>query len=600
MKQWIRWSGLAGFFAISAILALIWIFAAGPVIKYSIETFGSQAANAKVEVDNISLTFAPFGIVIEGLKVANADKPMENLLQFERAVADIELLPLLLGKRIVNEVALTGLAFSTPRENSGALRNVSSTDESSSAEDEAVSDRVKDLGQKALPTADELLSREPLLTEQRGKAFKNNLETIKTDSDKAIEALPDSKTLASYEDDFKRITSGSFDSIKDFQQRKKEFEQLKKRIKQDQQAINRVSKVLAKGKNELQGQWSDLQKAPAEDFNNLTRKYKLDGAGVANFSRLLFGDKVGEWSQQGLYWYEKARPFLVSDDNATVALQDEVKINRREGRFIHYQTDRPLPDLLVRQINLELESELGQIAVKIIDVTHQQDVINRPTRIIAKGKGLKNIQSLDLNGSLDHRVAPGKDVFDLTIKGMALQDYDVGAMGLKLERSEVDITAQAKLVAGTVAANTVAQFSQSKFSSKDNTQVAMEMAKALAKIDRFDIQAKARGDLTAPNVSIKSNLDSQLSQAFNQRLNEKQQELEAQLKKSLNQKLLGYAGNYKEQLKTMDLASGSLADKEAKLTSLADAELTSFQDQQKEDAKRKLEQKIKDKFKNLF
>jgi hypothetical protein len=64
--------------------------------------------------------------------------------------------------------------------------------------------------------------------------------------------------------------------------------------------------------------------------------------------------------------------------------------------------------------------------------------------------------------------------------------------------------------------------------------------------------------------------------------------------------LLGYAGNYKEQLKTMDLASGSLSDKEAQLTSLADAELTSFQDQQKEDAKRKLEQKIKDKFKNLF
>jgi hypothetical protein len=151
-----------------------------------------------------------------------------------------------------------------------------------------------------------------------------------------------------------------------------------------------------------------------------------------------------------------------------------------------------------------------------------------------------------------------------------------------------------------VAANTVAQFTQSKFSSKDNTQVAMEMAKALAKIDRFDIQAKAKGDLTAPNVSIKSNLDSQLSQAFNQRLNEKQQELEAQLKKSLNQKLLGYAGNYKEQLKTMDLASGSLVDKQAQLTSLADAELTSFQDQQEADAKRKLEQKIKDKFKSLF
>jgi hypothetical protein len=61
----------------------------------------------------------------------------------------------------------------------------------------------------------------------------------------------------------------------------------------------------------------------------------------------------------------------------------------------------------------------------------------------------------------------------------------------------------------------------------------------------------------------------------------------------------------------MDLASGSLGDKQAKLKQLANSELSSFQDQQKADAKRKIEQKkkeeqdklkdkIKDKLKNLF
>jgi uncharacterized protein (TIGR03545 family) len=593
MKQWIRWSGLAGFVAISALLVLIWMFAAAPIIKYSIETFGSQAAKAKVEVDSINLTFDPFGIEIQGLQVANAEKPMENLLQFERAVADIELLPLLLGKGIVNEVALTGLAFSTPRQRSGALENVEIDEESVSAE-EAADNEARELpSQQTLPTADELLSREPLLTEQRGEAFKNSFTTIKADSNKAIAALPDGKALASYEDDFNRITSGRFDSIKDFQQRKKEFDELKKRIKQDQQAISDASSVLTDGKKELQGQWSGLQKAPAEDFNNLKSKYKLDGAGVANLSRLLFGDKVGEWSQQGLYWYEKARPFLVSEDDEAAETEGEAKITRNEGRFIHYQTDRPLPDLLIRQVSLALESEAGQIAVNVYDITHQQNVIDRPTRIIASGKGLKNIKALDFKGSLDHRVTPGKDVFDLTIKGMALNNYDVGAMGLKLDRSQLDVIAEAELIAGDVNASSIAQFTQAKFSSKDKTQVAIEMAKALAKIDRFDIQAKAKGELTAPAVSIKSNLDTQLSQAFNQRLKEKQQELEAQLKKSLNEKLLSYAGDYKDQLKAMDLASGSLADKQAKLKQLAGSELSSFKDQQEADAKRKLDEKKK-------
>ena len=195
MKQWIRWSGLAGFVAISALLVLTWMFAAAPIIKYSIETFGSQAAKAKVEVDSINLTFDPFGIEIQGLQVANAEKPMENLLQFERAVADIELLPLLLGKGIVNEVALTGLAFSTPRQRSGALENVEIDEESVSAEEAADNEAGELPSQQTLPTADELLSREPLLTEQRGEAFKNSFAPSKADSDNAIAELPDSKVL---------------------------------------------------------------------------------------------------------------------------------------------------------------------------------------------------------------------------------------------------------------------------------------------------------------------------------------------------------------------------------------------------------------------
>jgi uncharacterized protein (TIGR03545 family) len=613
MKQWIRWSGLAGFFAISALLALGWIFAAGPIIKYSIETFGSQAANAKVEVDSIGLTFDPFGIVMQGLQVANVDKPMENLLQFDRAIADIELLPLLLGKGIVNKVALTGLAFSTPRQSSGALSMSVMEDKSLSEEEKksAEENSMTSMAQKALPTAEELLNREPLLTEQRGNAFKNSFQSIKSDSNKAIAALPDSKALASYEDDFNRITSGKFDSLADFQQRKKEFDALKKRIKHDQKAISQATQVLAAGKKDLQGQWSGLQEAPAEDFNNLKSKYTLDGGGAANVSQLLFGDQVGEWSQQGLYWYEKVKPFLVSNDEDATPGQKDVSIMRSEGRFIHYPTDRPLPDLLIRQVKLAVESEVGQIAVNVYDVTHQQDVIDRPTRIIASGKGLKNIESLDLTGSLDHRLVPGKDMFDLTIKGFALTDYDVGAMGLKLDYSELNINAQAELMAGDVDGNTLVEFTQSKFSSKDKTQVAIETAKALAKIDRFNINAKAKGRLISPDVSIESDLDTQLSQAFKQRFKEQQQELEVKLKKSLNEKLLSYAGDYQEQLKAMDFASGSLGDKQAKLKQLANSELSSFQDQLKADAKRKIEQKkkeeqdkvkdkLKDKLKNLF
>lgn len=602
MKQWIRWSGLVGFIVISAVLVLGWLFAAGPLIKYSIETFGSKAANAKVEVSEVSLSFDPFGIEVTGVQVANADKPMENVLQFDRAVADLDLWPLLLGKGIVNEVALSGVAFSTPRATSGALV-VDTSEETDDALDSGEEKDEAAVGgegiNQVLPSVDELLSREPLLTEQRGREFQKNLSTIKEDSNKAIEALPDSQDFASYEDEFNRLTSGRFDSIEDFQQRKKEFDALKKRIKKDQKAISDAKTILTEGQKTLRQQWTDLKGAPEEDFVNIKGKYKLDGAGVANLSRLMFGDAVGEWSEKGLYWYEKVKPFLVSEDSEedNILASEEAKNLRGEGRFVHFATDRPLPDLLIKKLHLMVKlpetsgQSMGNVAVSVYDITHQQAVINKPITIVATGQNLNNIQSLDFNGTLDHRTAPGKDSFDLNVKGVNLNDYSVGAMGLNLDHSQIDIAGQAELVAGNIDASSKAQFSQAAFSSKDKTQVAKEMALALQQIDRFDIDAGAVGQLKAPKVDISSNLDSKLSQAFNQRLKEKQKELEQQLKSKLNDKLLAYAGDYQDQLKEMDLENGSLNEKQDKLKTLAKSELSSFEDQQKADAQRKIDEK---------
>lgn len=600
MKLWIRWSGILGFIAITALVVLIWLFAIGPLIKYSIETFGSKAANAKVEVESVSLTFDPLGIAIEGVQVANSDKPMENLLQFDRAVADIELLPLMLGKGIINEVALTGMEFSTPRKTSGALEK----DQDDSAEKKkSTKEKLKEtqelIGQK-LPSADELLEREPLLTEQRGTEFKSTFEQVKADTDKALAGLPDQNALASYEDQFNKLISGKLESVADFQQKKKELDALKKRIKNDQKALKQAQTVITEGKENLQQGWSGLQSAPGEDLAHLKSKYQLDGAGVANLSRLLFGDEVGNWSQKGLYWYEKIRPFLASSGSDETLADVDVKPVRQEGRFVHFKTDRPLPDMLIRKMQLAVtlptvkDVAMGDVDVSIYDITHQQNVINRPIRLVAKGNNLKNIQSLNLTGTLDHRQAPGKDSFDLDVKGMALNDYNVGAMGLKLDRSQIDIIGHAEFVKNQIQATSKANFSQAVFSTKDKTLMAKEVSLALQKVPNFDINASAKGKLVAPKVELSSNLDRQMSAAFKQRLNEKQGELEAQLKQKLNEKLLAYAGDYQQQIKELDLANGSLNDKLSKLQDLAETELTSFQQQQEAEAQRKLDEKRKE------
>lgn len=594
MKLWIRWSGIAGFLALSALIVVIWMFAIGPLIKYSIETFGSKAANAKVEVDSVSLSFNPLGLDIRGVQVANSDKPMENLFQFDRAVADIELLPLVLGKGIVNQAALTGVAFSTPRTTSGAL-----PDSGSEMEKGFSSDDAKELVLENTPSADELLAREPLLTVERGNVFKESVVKIKAESEAAIEGLPTQEDLANYKQEFNALTTGKFDSIEDFQKRKKEFDALKSRIQKDQKAISTAQTVITSGKDDLQSQWDGLKSAPGEDFDNLSSKYQLNSSGAANLSGLLFGDKVGDLSQQALYWYTKISPFLTSETDNNEEPEEEAP-SRLEGRIVHFKTDNPLPDMLIKKMQLavylpsEEGKELGDVDVQIYDITHQQNVINRPTRVIAEGNNLTNIKSLDFKGTLDHRTSPGKDAFDIALKGMQLENYDVGAMGLKLENSLVDLDAQAELSGDQIQATSRALFSQPLFSTKDKTLVAQEVTQALGKVRQFDINAGAKGDVIAPKIDLSSNLDKQLSNALAERLKEKQGELEVQLKEKLNDKLLAYAGDYKDQIASMDLANSSLGNAQSELKEMLTSELTSFADQQKAEAKEKLDEKRKE------
>lgn len=592
MKQWIRWSGLAGFIVILAILVLGWMFAAAPLIKYSIETFGSQAAGAKVDVGDVSLNFSPLGIEISQVQVANADAPMENLVAFNSALADLELMPLLLGKGIINNLSLTGVEFSTARSSSGLLDDSSvndqeALDQEETSRSEGLVDRSLDSMQQSLPTADELLAREPLLTEQRGAAFQQQFKQSQQAINKSMAAIPNDQALAHYEDEFNRIVNGRFASLDDFNQRKKEFDALKKRIKDDKKAIQTAASIVAEAKTELQQQWPKLQAAPGEDFSNLKSKYQLDSAGVGNLSRLLFGEQAGEWSQQALYWYEKVKPFLVSDDNEDE--MGETEKHRKTGRYVHFASERPLPDFLIVKTQLSIASVFGDIAIQIDDITHQQSVINRPTVVTAVGEALEGMDSLKFNAILDHRLKPSLDRFDLTMNNIAVEDYSLGAMGLKLNRSRVNVVASAELSDGNINAQGNSVFNGSTFSSKDKTLMAKEMVVALSKVKSFNINAGATGKLTQVHLSFESDLETQLSSAFSQRLKEKQNELEKKLKEKLNDKLLAYAGDYQQQLKSLDLANGSFSEKQEKLQQLANSELSSFKEQQQQDAQRKLD-----------
>ena len=633
MLKWIRWSGLIGFVAVVGLLAAFWLFAAGPLIKMGIEKFGSDAVGAKVDVADVSLGFSPLSLTITGVQVADKDAPMENVVSFEKAVANLEPFPLFLGKAIVPDLTLEGVAMGTGRSESGALpikkqetKKEETAEQAESVEKNEAPQAVAQSGQ-SLPSADEILEREKLLTVERGEAFKAAYEQHSKAIEEATDNLPSEADVKSYEKQLNKILKGKFKSVDDFKERKKALDQLRAQFKKDKQAIKTAKAAIKEGKSDLKAKWSGLKSAPKEDMNNIKGKYTLDGAGASNLAALLFGEDAGGYAETALGYYEKVRPLIV--DEEAKAEKQALKEKRLEGKFVHFETDRPLPDFWIKSMRFTMtlpemgeNQSLGQVSVKVKDITHQQDVIKAPTKLWADGVNLRNMDSLKITGVLDHRASPGKDVFDLHVEGWKLDEVKLGLAGLKLESANTFVQGEAVFSNGNMNVKADGLFKDAQFDSKDRTVFAKEMVAALKNVNRFTVTAKANGEITDPSVSLKSDLDSQLNDAFDKRMDEKQKELEAKLKKKLNDKLLSYAGGYEDKLRELNLAEGSLSSKTKALEKLGKSELSSYEDQLKAEAKAKadkekaaakakakaeadkkkkeLEKKAKEKLKSLF
>lgn len=318
MTKWIRWSGLAGFIAVVGIIAALFIFLLPFLIKSGIEFAGTKLAGAKVTVDDADVTLSPLGVRLQGLQVADARAPMMNLLEFDEAVADLELAPLMIGKAISNELSVSNLRFHTERETSGALEvDIEETEEDSPS--------LKEKASEALPSVDEILAKETLTTPQAGEALKSSWEENSQRIDQAFDKVPDDNSIASYEEQIQDITSGRLESLEDFRQRKEKLDRLKKQLKEDRDAVRDARDAVRSAKSEVSARLTELRQAPSEDLAYLKDKYQLSGSGVSNITGLLFGDDAANWAREALYWYEKVKPYLESDESAESDNEEDEK-----------------------------------------------------------------------------------------------------------------------------------------------------------------------------------------------------------------------------------------------------------------------------------
>lgn len=610
MNKWLRWQGALGFIVITSLLLSIGWFFLDNWIHYAIESQGENLVGAKVELEEVNTTLSPLGVELVNLQVADPDEPFQNMVQIGAIRSHLDPLYLLMGQAIFDEAEILGVQFGTERKTSGALPLPKKKKDT--VEEKSIVDKALDEAGIEPPSVDSILEKEELTTQIKAEALETLYQQCEKIAKDAQNTIPDKKRLKQYEDRLQAIVKGKIESVADFKQRKQDLKKLKVEIQSIKTQIEASKEKLLACRSNFNTELKALRNAPKEDVKRIKDKYQFSDQGASNFARLLFGDTVEKWLDEAWAWYEKLAPVLLESD------AEEEVIERSVGRNIHYPGVNPLPDFLIRKSKVSLILPYGEFEAELNDITHQQDILGRPTTLTMTGKELADFDSFILKGQFDRRIkGEAKDSLQLKVEGLKVSDAKLVSLkgnDIRLAEAKAVLNAEATYHKRELQFSNKMDFSNARFEGGGDTGIGKQLGLALASIKTFNLKASASGPLNDLDIDLKSNLDKKIGDAISTQVKQKQKELEEELEQKINAQLAGY-------LKKNDIDSGkfnvdvnnlsaSMDKNKKQLEDLLESEVADYEAQkkkeleekkaaEKERLKRKADEELKDQLKNL-
>ncbi|WP_111977989.1 TIGR03545 family protein [Algibacillus agarilyticus] len=599
MKKYLRWQGLSGLLVTLILIASFVYFFAGQLMKIAIEEGLGYYLGAEVNVEEVDVSWSPFGVKISQFQATDKADPEFNLLSFKQANATVDALQYLFGKTIIDELTLDTLAFNTPRTSAGEVYQPLNGDEQiqNKADEQAqASDSVLPSTDFELPSVDNALKDEALKTPKLVEQLKAQYAQDKIKIKALKDQLPNDDALKQYEKDVKALMELDIKSLEDIQQAKDQLSQLKKQFKQDKQAVSALKDQLRDSQETISKLLKDLKNAPEDDWQYIETKYQLDDLDAGDVAHLLFGDKARSYVEKATLVYNKIKPLLAKD-----ASTEDVIIDTENGRYVHFKDDNPLPKWLVKTAKLSISTQIGELTVNSQEITSQHWIRNKPTtwqldssqkqakeQIKAKGQLTIN-QAGDLNTHGDWMIS------EFTLGDLPLQDSD--SLQLTLANSALSGQGDFKFENTIVASQANIDLVQPEFTGNTSSSFSKALLKTLNDIDTLDIKVSATGEVTNPDLSIRSSLDSILKEAVKEQAKAKLDTFKVKIKDKLKGQVSKGLNLDESEGAELNELSQMLEQKDNKLNSLLNS---SIADKQKKKLEDKLESKLKKGLGKLF
>jgi uncharacterized protein (TIGR03545 family) len=536
---------IAGFLIV---IAVVWFVVVDWAVKMAIESQGTKAVGARVDVAKADLSLFPAGIELLGLDVTNPDSPMTNALAVRRIFSDIELMPLIKGKIIIDNLRMEGIRLNTPRKSSGAVTTGKSADNTKVdpvppwLDKMCAGDRPI---QFAIPEVKDILAREKLQSLQLAQDLGAKIEAAKTDWQQRLKALPAQKDLETYKKRLDKIkTSGG--GLAALMGSATELKTLNDDLQKD---LSRLKKAKESYQTELDGlkqQTAQLTRAPLEDVRRLKAKYAISAEGLANLSQVLFGPSVCDWWQKGYHWYARLKPYIGGlSQKKTDKKAESAKPALQKG---------DLPAFLIRELHIDALLDTGNFTGEAADITSDPQIWIKPLTFKFLGRRMKQIQNVNMDGVLNF-MQPGNPQHHVKVlvEKFALQNLDLSDakdLPVSIANALADININFNLAGPKLDALAKAQLEsvQMAVGKAVGSEISDALAQAVSSVTRFGLTAIVKGSDPDYATRIESDLDALLRKAAGQLVTKATAKLESQLQAAIAEKTEGPLKDARSQL----------------------------------------------------
>lgn len=579
-------------------------FGIAPAIKFGIQTSMESAFGAQADIESVEVQWQPFVVDIKGVQQTDPNAPHQDIFALQQAKINVRPWDFLLGRTIINDLQITGLKFHQPRKVPGQVFNTAEAvaDSEQSAVTTEHSDAGVDEAQGGLeiPTSEELLGNTQLQTELKAKNFQSVWQQESAAIKSMYANLPDKSAAKNYDKQWQEIEDSEIKSLDDLKQLREKVSLLKAQINADRKKIKAAKGQYKLSKQNVDLAYQELKAAPGQDWQTIKQKLPIDDPNAVAISRVLFGDDIAGYLDQGIAYYETAKPYIDKYKANKAAQQTEIK--PKEGEYFSFELNEPLPAWLIVNADVSLSLEQKSWQLNATDITADSTVRDKPGRYQLT-QFTQPSQKFVLDGQFF--AVPNKG---LTTQGTwqlnnaTLKNYDVAKddnFTLALASASIDGSGNYAFDK-ELSSQHEFRFTQSRFEGDGQGKFASVLLDSLTKIDQFNIELVAKGKLLKPQVSLDSNLDDKVSKSFSRAFSQELKKVEQQTKAELQSKVTNYIEEKAPQLvklqnleRDIDQWESSLKDKaEEKLDKLIGDKKQALEDKLKKQAEDKIKDKI--------